>query len=39
MLPPDGRAVDENGFRIYSDAEMERDGGYDHNQHGDDDYE
>jgi hypothetical protein len=39
MLPPDGRAVDENGFRIYTDGEMERDGGYDHNQHGDDDYE
>ena len=39
MLPPDGRDVDENGFRIYNDDEMEKNGGYDNNQHGDDDNE
>ena len=37
--PALGRAVDENGFHVYTDAEMEADGGYDFNQHGDDDYE
>ena len=35
----DGRAVDEYGFPTYGDAEFEREGGYDHNQHGDDDFE
>ena len=37
--PAEGRAVDENGFHIYTDAELEADGGYDFNQHADDDYE
>jgi hypothetical protein len=31
--------VDEFGFPTYGDAEFEREGGYDHNQHGDDDFE
>ena len=35
----EGGAVDEYGFPVYGDAEFEREGGYDHNQHGDDDYE
>jgi hypothetical protein len=35
----DGREVDEFGFPVFGDAEFEREGGYDHNQHGDDDYE
>lgn len=35
----DGRQTDDFGFPVYGDAEFERDGGYDHNQHGDDDYE
>ena len=39
MDPALGRAMDEMGFGIYTDAEMEADGGYDINQHGDDDYE
>ena len=37
--PLDGRKVDDSGFPIYGDDTFERDGGYDHNQHGDDDYE
>ena len=28
MLPPDGRDVDENGFRIYNDDEMEKNGAF-----------
>jgi hypothetical protein len=36
---PGGREIDENGFPVYNDMEFEREGGYDHNQHGDDDYE
>jgi hypothetical protein len=39
MMPPEGREIDEYGFRVFTDGEFERDGGYDHNQHGDDDYE
>ena len=39
MDPALGRAMDEMGFGIYTDMEMEADGGYDVNQHGDDDYE
>jgi len=39
LPPPEGRAIDENGFRIYNDAELEREGGYEHNQHMDDDNE
>jgi hypothetical protein len=35
----DGRPTDEFGFPIFGDAEFEREGGYNHNQHGDDDYE
>jgi hypothetical protein len=35
----DGRQKDEYGFAVYGDAELEAEGGYDHNQHGDDDYE
>ena len=35
----DGRPTDEFGFPIFGDADFEREGGYDHNQHGDDDYE
>jgi hypothetical protein len=34
-----GGELDESGFRQYGDEEYERDGGYDHNQHGDDDAE
>jgi hypothetical protein len=37
--PFEGNAVDEFGFPVYGDNEFEREGGYDHNQHGDDDYE
>ena len=37
--PATGRAIDDLGFHVYTDAEMEEDGGYDCNQHGDDDYE
>ncbi len=39
MAALDGRATDEFGFPVFGDAEFEREGGYDHNQHGDDDYE
>ena len=35
----EGGATDEFGFPMYSDNEFEREGGYDHNQHGDDDNE
>lgn len=35
----EGGNVDEFGFPVYGDAELEREGGYDHNQHADDDYE
>ncbi len=35
----DGRPTDEYGFPVFGDAEFEADGGYDHNQHGDDDNE
>jgi len=35
----EGRQVDEFGFPVFGDAEFEREGGYDHNQHGDDDNE
>jgi hypothetical protein len=37
--PASGRVVDDLGFHVYTDAEMEADGGYDVNQHGDDDME
>ena len=39
MGAPQGRAVDDLGFNVYGDEEYEADGGYEHNQHGDDDYE
>jgi hypothetical protein len=39
MNPLDGRQVNESGFPVFGDNEFEREGGYDHNQHGDDDYE
>jgi hypothetical protein len=35
----EGRQVDEFGFPIFDDNVFEAEGGYDHNQHGDDDYE
>jgi hypothetical protein len=35
----DGRPIDEYGFPVFGDAEFESEGGYDHNQHGDDDNE
>jgi hypothetical protein len=38
-VPLDGRQTDDFGFPVFGDAEFEADGGYDHNQHGDDDYE
>ena len=34
MLPPEGHMIDENGFRLYTDNELEE--GYEHNQYGDD---
>ena len=37
--PALGRVVDDLGFHVYTDAEMEADGGYDVNQYGDDDRE
>jgi hypothetical protein len=39
MDGPQGGDRDEDGFHQYADDEYERDGGYDHNQHGDDDNE
>jgi len=39
MDEPEGRTSDNLGFRVYSDEEYEREGGYDNNQHADDDYE
>jgi hypothetical protein len=39
MDPASGRVVDDLGFHVYTDAELEGDGGYDVNQHGDDDNE
>jgi hypothetical protein len=39
MGEPQGGEYDENGFHQYADEEYERDSGYDHNQHGDDDNE
>jgi hypothetical protein len=39
MGEPQGRPVDDLGISIYGDEEYEADGGYEHNQHGDDDYE
>ena len=39
MDGPQGGDVDELGFRQYGDEEFEREGGYDFNQHGDDDEE
>jgi hypothetical protein len=39
MRSLDGRPTDELGFTVRGDAEFEREGGYNHNQHGDDDYE
>lgn len=35
----EGRDVDEYGFPEYGDEELEGEGGYDHNQHGDEDNE
>jgi hypothetical protein len=39
MKPMDGRPVDEYGLPIFNDGEFEADGGYNFNQHEDDDYE
>lgn len=39
MNPLDGRQTDEFGFPVFGDEDFEAEGGYDHNQHGDDDYE
>jgi len=36
---PEGRKHDEMGAAIYTDAELEAEGGYDNNQHADDDNE
>ena len=36
---PSGREHDEYGFPVYHDNDFEREGGYEHNQHGDDDNE
>jgi hypothetical protein len=36
-LPPAGREHDELGLPVFSEAEFEREGGYDFAQHGDDD--
>lgn len=36
---PEGREHDEMGIAIYTDAEIEAEGGYDNNQHADDDNE
>jgi len=36
-LPPDGREYDELGLPIFSDMEFEREGGYDFNQHREED--
>ena len=36
---PQGIPLDPLGFPVHSDAEYEREGGYDNNQHADDDYE
>jgi hypothetical protein len=35
----EGRQVDDFGFPVFGDDDFEGEGGYDHNQHGDDDYE
>lgn len=37
MLPSDGRAYDEMGFPMFSEQDAEREGGYNHVQHGEDD--
>jgi hypothetical protein len=39
FAPMEGREVDEFGFPVFSDADFEVEGGYEHNQHGDDDNE
>ncbi len=39
MDAPSGREYDESGFPIYDDSFFEKEGGYDHNQHADDDFE
>ena len=37
--PALGREVGDDGYPVYTDAELEADGAYDFNQHGDDDME
>ena len=37
MLPPTGQADDRYGFPMFSEEEAEREGGYNHAQHGEDD--
>jgi hypothetical protein len=37
--PALGRPLDDDGFHVYTDEQMEADGAYDFNQHGDDDME
>ena len=39
LSEPTGADVDMFGFKVHSDAEFEREGGYEQNQHADDDYE
>jgi hypothetical protein len=39
MMAPEGRELDDFGYPEYSDEYFEREGGYEHNQHADDDYE
>lgn len=38
-VPLDGRQVDDFGFPVFNDGDFEIEGGYDHNQHADDDNE
>ena len=39
LSAPTGADLDMFGFKVHSDAEFEKEGGYDQNQHADDDYE
>ena len=39
LVVPEGRELDDVGLREYGDDEYEQEGGYDNNQHGDDDAE
>ena len=39
LRPLNGRPVDEYGLPVFNDDELEAQGGYNHNEHGDDDTE